>query len=103
MSERIVGESYIKYDIANLYLPTILLRFKTQNATVKQKYSQIKLRLNYKNNEITEEMVRELRLKLRNICDLTYESGDLRCVYVGENRLFKTTIFANSKVLLLIY
>ena len=51
--ERIVGESYIKYDANYSYLPTIIFRYKTKNILDKRKYSQIKLRLNYKTEEIT--------------------------------------------------
>lgn len=46
--ERIVGESYIKYDANYTYMPTIILRYKTKNIEDERKYSQIKLRLNYK-------------------------------------------------------
>ena len=50
--QRIVGESYIKYDGSNLYMPTLIFKFITENNEDKRKYSQLKLRLNYQTNEI---------------------------------------------------
>lgn len=46
--KRIVGESYIKYDSNYTYMPTIIFKYKTKNILDERKYSQIKLRLNYK-------------------------------------------------------
>lgn len=95
--ERIVGESYIKYDANYMYMPTIILRYKTKNIEDERKYSQIKLRLNYKTEEITNSLINDLKLKIQNISNKTYIYGNLRCNYVSEKRLFKTTIFCNSK------
>lgn len=95
--ERIVGESYIKYDSNYMYMPTIILRYKTKNILDYKKYSQIKLRLNYKTEEIDDVLVKNLKSKIKNISLITYFCGNLRCNYVGENRLFKTTVFSNSK------
>lgn len=78
-------------------MPTLIFRFKTNGKQEKRKYSQMKLRFNYQTNEITEEMINKLRSKLIELSNLTYMSGQLPCVYIGKNRLFKTTIFSNSK------
>lgn len=52
ISSNIVGESYIKYDGDNLYMPTLIFKYKNKNE--KRRYSQIKLRLNLKPDEITD-------------------------------------------------
>lgn len=95
--ERIVGESYIKYDCSNTYMPTLIFKFKTKNSYDERKYSQLKLRLNYKTSEITDIFIDKLTQELKKISNITYVSGNLRCVYVGEKRMFKTTVFSNSK------
>lgn len=95
--ERIVGESYIKYDACNLYMPTLMFKFKTDGIFDKRKYSQLKLRLNYKTNKITDELVNKLKLKIKSISNINYTYGGFKGVYVGENRLFKTTIFSINK------
>lgn len=95
--KRIVGESYIKYDANYMYMPTIILKYKTKNRLDERKYSQIKLRLDYKTEEITDTMIKELKLKLQAISLITYTCGTLRCNYVSEKRLFKTTVFSSSK------
>ena len=95
--DKIVGESYIKYDASNLYMPTLIFKFITQNNNNKKKYSQLKLRLNYKTNEITNEFIEKLKFQINLISTVTYIYGGLKSVYVGENRLFKKTIFASNK------
>lgn len=95
--ERIVGESYIKYDANYMYLPTIILRYKTKNKLDERKYSQIKIRLNYKTEEITTNLVNVLKTKINAVSLINYTCGNLRCNYVSEKRLFKTTVFCNSK------
>lgn len=62
--ELIVGESYIKYDANYMYMPTIILRYKTKNIEDERKYSQIKLRLNYKTEDITDSLINNLKLKI---------------------------------------
>lgn len=95
--KRIVGESYIKYDANYTYMPTIILKYKTKNFLNERKYSQIKLRLNYKTEEITDALIKTLKLQIQDISSINYVCGNLRCNYVGEKRLFKTTVFSNSK------
>ena len=93
----IVGESYIKYDGDNLYMPTLIFKYKNKNNYEKRRYSQIKLRLNLKPEDITDNIVDDLRLKIQSIAHITYNFGNLRCLYVSEKRLFKTTLFTSSK------
>jgi len=84
--ELIVGESYIKYDANYMYMPTIILRYKTKNIEDERKYSQIKLRLNYKTEDITDSLINNLKLKIQNISNTTYICGNLRCNYVSEKK-----------------
>ena len=97
ISSNIVGESYIKYDSDNLYMPTLIFKYKNENTNEKRRYSQIKLRLNLKPDEITDNVVDYLKIKILALSNTTYNSGNLRCVYVSEKRLFKTTLFTESK------
>lgn len=95
--DKIVGESYIKYDASNMYMPTLIFKFKTDGINYKRKYSQLKLRLNYKTNEITDEFINQFKLKIQSISRINYIYGGLKGVYVSEKSLFKTTIFGNDK------
>jgi len=97
ISERIVGESYIKYDGDNLYMPTLIFKYKNQMENEPRRYSQIKLRFNLKPDQITDEIVEALRLEILTISHYTYTAGPLRCIYISEKRLFKTTVFTESK------
>lgn len=38
-----------------------------------------------------------MKLPIMALSNTTYNSGNLRCVYVSEKRLFKTTLFTESK------
>lgn len=93
----IVGESYIKYDGDNLYMPTLIFKYKNKNINDARRYSQIKLRLNLKPEDINDHLIENLRIKIQQLSNYNYTAGPLRCVYVSENRLFKTTVFTQSK------
>lgn len=93
----IVGESYIKYDGDNLYMPTLIFRYKNKNKQDPKRYSQIKLRLNLKSDDITDSVVDSLKITVQQLANTTYTAGNLRCLYVSEKRLFKTTVFTQSK------
>ena len=57
-------------------MPTLIFKFKTDGVLDKRKYSQLKLRLNYKTNEITDELINKLKLEIFQ----TYfiDMGDLK-------------------------
>lgn len=103
--DRIVGESYGKFDSHNLYLPALIFKYRSKYIMEKQKYSQIKLRLNlnYTTEDITDEMVKNLKLKINQIANITYKSGNLRCVYVGEKDYLKQQFLVTQNQRLLIY
>lgn len=97
ISERIVGESYIKYDGDNLYMPTLIFKYKNQMENEPRRYSQIKLRFNLKPDQITDERSFEIRNTNYFSLYLYGGPGPLRCIYISEKRLFKTTVFTESK------
>lgn len=80
-----------------LYMPTLIFKYKNKNKEEKRRYSQIKLRLNLRPEDITDSVVDDLKIKIQSISNFTYNFGNLRCVYVSEKRLFKTTLFTTSK------
>ena len=95
--DKIVGESYIKYDGSSLYMPTLIFKYKNKTIVDKRKYAQIKIRLNLANDDITDKVVNDLRQQIIQLSDFSYFSGNLRCLYVSQNRLFKTTVFCSDK------
>lgn len=101
----IVGESYIKYDGENLYMPTLVFKYKNKNKQESKSYSQIKIRLNLKPDDITDIIVDNLRIKIQELSKFTYTSGDLRCVYISvlKKDYLKQLYLPNLKKILLIY
>ena len=97
ISESIVGESYIKYDAATSYWPTLLFKFKSSDKLLKYNYSQIKIRYYKKPDDISDIDVINLKQKIKEIKEITYMQGNLRANYVDERRLFRTTVFVANK------
>ena len=62
--DQIVEESYIKYDGSSLYMPILIFKYKNKKIVNKRKYAQIKIRLNLSNDEITDQIVENLKLKV---------------------------------------
>lgn len=97
LSERIVGESYLRYDSNSTYSPSLHLKFKTKFREDARRTSQIKLRFNYPTDQIDAAHLEQLRKQVASLNNLTYVAGKIRCNYVAEKRLFKTTIFSDSE------
>lgn len=67
LSESIVGESYIKYDSATSYFPTLVFKFKPVDKLLKYNYSQIKIRYYKKPDDISDTDVLTLKQKIDEI------------------------------------
>lgn len=95
--EKIVGESYIKYDSFCSFWPTLLFKFKSIDTQKVKQYSQIKIRYFKKPNDIVEADINTLKLNIQMLYTLNYKQGTLRANYIDKNRLFRTTIFVDCK------
>ena len=61
LSERIVGESYLRYDSNSTYSPSLHLKFKTRFREDARRTSQIKLRFNYPTDQVDDVHIKQLR------------------------------------------
>ncbi len=63
----------------------------------KPRRSQIKLRLNQPSAEITDQNIRLIVQKVKNIGELSYQYGTCKGNYVSSDKRFKTTVFGKDK------
>ena len=97
VSLRIVGESYYKWNSTNSFYPTLVLKFKETHVFQKARVTQLKAKLKYTSAQLTDQILRELQLKIDGIKDLSYCHGPTRGNFVAKDKHFKTTVFANDK------
>ena len=100
----IIGEPYSRYDAISCYYPTLTFIFYEENALLKPRRAQIKLRLLDKTEDITEERIEELRIKIVKNGNLMFQAGNTRANYVTADKRMKTSIYAkdanNAKIIL---
>jgi hypothetical protein len=60
-----VGESYFRFDSVSTYFPTVTFLFKETGTTPYAKRSQLKLKLKKRNEELTDQDVKSLKVKCR--------------------------------------
>lgn len=97
VSLRIVGESYYKWNSTNSFYPTLVLKFKETGVFQKARVTQLKTKLKYKTDELTDQILRELQVKVDGIRNLSYCHGPTRGNFVSRDKHFKTTVFGNDK------
>ena len=96
VSLHVVGESYYKWDSVSTYYPTITFLFKETETSQYPRRSQVKIRLNKKNQEITEKDIMVLKKKSIQLLNQTYTYGQNRSNYVSKDKRFKTTLFGSD-------
>ena len=96
VSLHVVGESYYKWDSVSTYYPTITFLFKETETSQYPRRSQVKIRLNKKNQEITEKDIIILKTKSIQLLNQTYTYGQNRYNYVSKDKRFKTTLFGSD-------
>jgi hypothetical protein len=94
---RIVGESYYRWDSVTSYYPTIIFKFKEEGEQRPLRHSQIKLRYNKLSQDITDQDVEEIKQEVQRIAGLSYNYGDLRVNFVSKSKHTKTTIFVSTE------
>lgn len=96
VSLEVVGESYYRWDSVTSYYPTITFLFRETQSSQYPKRSQIKIRYNKSNTEITDLDVKELRDKCKRLGGQYYIYGQKRFNYVSKDKRFKTTVFGQE-------
>ena len=97
VSLRVVGESYYKWNSTNSFYPTLVLKFKEADVYQKARVTQLKTKLKYTSAELTDQVLRELQVKIDGIRYLSYRHGSIRGNFVSKDKHFKTTVFGNDK------
>jgi hypothetical protein len=93
---KILGQSYYGVDGLTTYAPTIVIKFTENINSSYRRARELKLKLSKTSDEITDELIQELRTKFQDLRGFTYVSGSSRGYYV-ENRFFKTTVYGNTR------
>lgn len=93
----VVGESYARWDSLCSFFPTIVFLFNEITEDEKPRRTQIKLRLNQPSTEITDENVRNIIGKVRNLGDVTYQHGTCKGNYVSSDKRFRTTVWGKDR------
>ena len=96
VSLEIVGESYYRWDSVSSYYPTLTFLFKEVDAEQYPKRSQVKIRYNKSNEDITQSDIKELRIKCEQLAGQSYTYGRQRYNFVSKDKRFKTTIFGQD-------
>lgn len=96
VSLQIVGESYYRWDATSTYYPTLTFLFKEENTEQYPKRSQIKVRLNKKNEEVTDADISMLKRNCNKLINQRYTYGTDRYNYVSADKRYKTTVFGSN-------
>ncbi len=80
-----------------MYFPTIVFIFNESTTNSQPRRSQIKLRLNKKSEEITEDDIKSVVNKVKQLKNACYDYGSVRGNYVSGDKRFKTTIYGKDK------
>lgn len=96
LADRIVGESYQRFDAMAVFYPTLIVKFKSESTGIKI-YSQIKTRDLIKGKDIKKADIALLKKQASGLEGLCYTYGNIRCNFVAPDRAFKTTIYTEAK------
>lgn len=97
VTNKIVGESYSKWNSVTSFYPTIVFIMKELTKIETPRRAQIKLRYNKEVDNITDKDIADLRQKVLNMSDLKYNYGTLRVNFVSKDKISKTTIYVSEK------
>lgn len=97
VSNRIVGESYYKWNSTSSFYPTLITIFKEKDQNGTSRKSQVKVRLPVLASELTPEDVTDLKAQVQMHTDLEYSHGSVRGNYVSKDKRFKTTVFCETR------
>jgi uncharacterized protein YoxC len=97
VSNKIVGESYSRWNSTVSFFPTIVFIMKEDTDELNCRRAQIKLRYYKRSEEITEQDIMDLKEKAKELGNFSYKYGILRVNFVSKNKQTKTTIYAFDK------
>lgn len=97
VADRVVGESFYKWNSMSSYYPTLVCIFREEGPGVNKRRCQIKVQLPFLSDSITDQDLAEIRRKLALQTQLGWRHGTIRSTYVSPDKKFKTSVFVNSR------
>lgn len=93
---RVVGESYYRYNATSQFYPTLVLVFVEKTEKKYPRRSQMKVKIKKETEEITESFITNLKNQFQIIQRKQYKYGALRACYVSSDKTYKNTIFCSG-------
>lgn len=93
---RVVGESYYRYNATSQFYPTLVLVFLEKTTNKYPRRSQLKVKIKKTSEEITDAFILNLKNEFSILQRKQYRYGPLRACYVSSDKTFKNTIFCSS-------
>lgn len=93
---RVVGESYYRYNATSQFFPTLTLVFVEETESKYPRRSQLKVKIKKQTEEITDRFIAELRNQFSSIHRKQYRYGPLRACYVSSDKTYKNTLFCSN-------
>nr|YP_010933429.1 hypothetical protein RMD90_pgp030 [Streptosarcina arenaria]YP_010933451.1 hypothetical protein RMD90_pgp008 [Streptosarcina arenaria]WKT08830.1 hypothetical protein [Streptosarcina arenaria]WKT08831.1 hypothetical protein [Streptosarcina arenaria] len=92
VASKIVGQSYYRWDSTSSYYPTVQVNFVEQNVQVRPRRTQVSVRLPVRTEQVTEQVIAQLRSRFAAREGFHYAHGTLRATYVQTDKTFKTQV-----------
>lgn len=93
---RVVGESYYRYNATSQFYPTLMLVFVEMTENKYPRRSQMKVKIKKETAQVTDLYIEELRKRFRELHRKQYRYGAQRACYVSSDKTYKNTLFCSN-------
>lgn len=98
VANKIVGESYFKWDSVTSYSSTVTCIFTEAEKVKYLRRAQLKGRLPTASADIIPQIINELKTRAREYSHFAFDHGNIRVNYVAPDKRFKITVYVKEKL-----
>lgn len=94
---RVVGESYFRYNSTSSFYPTLSLIFLEETENNAPRRAQMRIKIDKTSEEIDQAFIDHIKRTLESEYNKGFEYGAVRACYVSSDKRFKNTMFVKTK------
>lgn len=94
---RVVGESYFRYNSTSSFYPTMSLVFLEETQNNNPRRAQMRIKIDKTSEQVDQKFIDHIKSTLQSLHDKGFEYGPVRACYVSTDKRFKNTMFVKTK------
>lgn len=98
VANKIVGESYFKWNSVTSYSSTVTCIFTEAEKVKYIRRAQLKGRFPTASADIIPQIINELKTRAREYSHFVFDHGNIRVNYVAPDKRFKITVYVKEKL-----